>query len=113
MATFPDYDPLYGAVKTVEPEFRTVRFGDGYEHRFILGLNNTVRKFDLTFDLEDDDADVIEVFLRARVADQESFTWQPPGSSTDYKWVCESRTREIYAPGRSRLQLTFREVFEP
>ena len=36
-----------------------------------------------------------------------------PGSGFDYKWVCESRTREIYAPGRSRLQLTFREVFEP
>lgn len=114
MATFPDYDPVFGATKKVEPEYRTVRFGDGYEHRFIFGLNPNVRIWDLIFDVTWEEAAEIEGFLFQRVQDQESFDWAPPTSGgTTYKWVCESRTSELYAPNRARLSLTFREVFEP
>lgn len=113
MATFPNYSPTYGATKELEPEFRTVRFGDGYEHRFIFGLNPNVRIWNLVFEVSNTEADEIEGFLYQRVLDQESFDWAPPTSQTEYKWVCESRTRELYAPNRSRLSLTFREVFEP
>lgn len=114
MATFPSYDPVYSATKKSDPKVRTVQFGDGYQQRVTFGLNQNPKEWSLTFDLCDTEVDEIETFLDARAADTASFDWVPPDTTTSYKWVCQGGwTREMYSPGRSKLNVTFIQVFEP
>lgn len=113
MATFPSYDPVYSASKSSEPKVRTVQFGDGYQQRVTFGLNQNPKSWNLTFDVTDDDADIIETFLDARAADATSFDWTPPDSVTSYKWVCSRWNRELYEFQRSKITVTFQQVFEP
>ena len=69
MATFPSINPTYGMRKTSSPRIRTTAFGDGYEFRALFGLPLTQdpKVYDLTFNVSETDADVIEGFLRSRV----------------------------------------------
>ena len=115
MATFPDYKPTYSASKRSEPKMRMTRFADGYEQRVVFGLaqHQNPKEWSLTFDVTDDDADIIEAFLDARALDSTSFDWIPPNETTSYKWVCAGWTREMYEFLRSRVDVTFRQVFEP
>ena len=80
MATFPSISPTYGMRKTSAPRIRTTSFGDGYEFRALFGLPLTQdpKVYDLTFNVSETEADVIEGFLRSRVNDQASFTFTPP-----------------------------------
>ena len=80
MATFPSISPTYGMRKTSSPRIRTTSFGDGYEFRALFGLPLTQdpKVYDLTFNVSETEADVIEGFLRSRVNDQDSFTFTPP-----------------------------------
>jgi phage-related protein len=113
MATFPSYNPVYTATKVSEPRTRRVQFGDGYEQRLLYGINQNPKEWNLTFDLSDDDANIVEAFLNARAEDSASFDWTPPDTTTSYKWVCDSWSRELYSVERSRISVTFRQVFEP
>lgn len=113
MADFPNYDPVYSAVKNSAPNTRLVRFGDGYETRLRFGLNQNPKEWNLTFDVSDSDANIIEAFLDARADDSASFDWIPPDSTTSYKWVCQEWSRDMYEFQRSKIKVTFREVFEP
>jgi len=80
MATFPSITPTYGMRKTSKPKVRVSSLGDGYEFRALYGLplSQDPKVYDLTFNVSETDADVIEAFLRSRVADQASFTFTPP-----------------------------------
>ena len=80
MATFPSIQPTYGMRKTSSPRVRVSRLGDGYEFRALFGLPFTQdpKVYDLTFNVSETEADVIEAFLRSRVNDQASFTFTPP-----------------------------------
>ena len=80
MATFPSISPTYGMRKTSSPRIRTTSFGDGYEFRALFGLPLTQdpKVYDLTFNVSETEADVIEGFLRSRVNDQDSFSFTPP-----------------------------------
>ena len=80
MATFPSIQPTYGMRKTSTPRVRVSRLGDGYEFRALFGLPFTQdpKVYDLTFNVSETEADVIEAFLRSRVNDQASFTFTPP-----------------------------------
>ena len=113
MATFPSYNPVYSATKTSKPNTRRIQFGDGYEQRLLFGLNQNPKEWNLTFDLTDADADIVEAFLDARAADSASFDWSPPAAANIYKWVCDGWSRELYSVQRSRITATFRQVFEP
>jgi len=113
MATFPSYKPVYSASKTSQPKTHITRFNDGYEQRITFGLNQNPKQWALTFDVNNDDAAVIEAFLDARAADSTSFTWAPPDTTTTYKWVCETWAREMYEFERNKITATFRQVFEP
>ena len=66
--------------KTSSPRIRSTRLGDGYEFRALFGLPLTQdpKIYDLTFNVSETDADVIEAFLRSTVNDQASFTFTPP-----------------------------------
>jgi len=113
MATFPSYKPVYSASKSSQPAVRTVQFGDGFSQRLSYGLNQNPKEWSLTFDVTDTDADVIEAFLNARAADVASFDWMPPDDNVTYKWICPSWNREMYDNKRSKISVTFRQVFEP
>ena len=80
MATFPSIQPTYGMRKKSTPRVRVSRLGDGYEFRALFGLPFTQdpKVYDLTFNVSETEADVIEAFLRSRVNDQASFTFTPP-----------------------------------
>ena len=80
MATFPSITPTYGMRKTSKPKVKVSTLGDGYEFRALYGLplSQDPKVYDLTFNVSETDADVIEAFLRSRVNDQASFTFTPP-----------------------------------
>ena len=84
MATFPSISPTYGMRKTSSPRIRITSFGDGYEFRALFGLPLTQdpKIYDLTFNVSEAEADVIEGFLRGRVNDQASFTFTPPAEGS-------------------------------
>ena len=113
MATFPSITPTYGLQKRSSPVVRTVRFGDGYEQRTSLGLNQNPKVYNLTFEVSETDADTIETFLDARAADNASFDFTPPGEGSSSKFVCKNWSKSIPYLNRASIQATFREVFEP
>ena len=113
MPNFPSITPTYGVQKRSKPNTRTVRLGDGYEHRLLFGLNQNPKIFNLTFEVSETDADTIETFLDARAVDSASFTFTPPGESSSSQFVCEAWNKSIPYLNRARVQVTFREVFEP
>ena len=113
MATFPSITPTYGIQKRSRPNVRTVRFGDGYEQRLTVGLNQNPKTFQLTFEVSETDADTIETFLDSRADDNASFDFTPPGESSSSKFVCEQWSKSIPYLNRARIQATFRQVFEP
>ena len=115
MATFPSITPTYGQQKRSQPNTRTVRFADGYEHRILFGLaqNQNPKIFNFTWEVSETDADTIETFLDARANDSASFDYQPEGEPSSYKFVCETWSKSIPYLNRATIQATFREVFEP
>ena len=87
MATFPSIQPTYGMRKKSNPKIRVTSLGDGYEFRALYGLplSQDPKVYDLTFNVSETNADVIEAFLRSRVADQASFTFTPPAEGFSAK----------------------------
>ena len=87
MATFPSINPTYGMRKTSSPKVRTTQLGDGYEFRALYGLplSQDPKVYDLTFNVSETESDVIEAFLRSRVADQASFSFTPPAEGFSAK----------------------------
>ena len=113
MATFPSITPTYGIQKRSAPNVRKVQFGDGYESRFTLGINQDPKVYNLTFEVSETDSDTIETFLDARAADFASFDFTPPGEGSSSKFVCETWSKSIPYLNRATIQATFRQVFEP
>ena len=70
--------------KKSKPKVRVTSLGDGYEFRALYGLplSQDPKVYDLTFNVSETNADVIEAFLRSRVADQASFTFTPPAEGS-------------------------------
>ena len=87
MATFPSITPTYGMRKQSKPKIRVTSLGDGYEFRALYGLplSQDPKVYDLTFNVSETESDVIEAFLRSRVADQASFTFTPPAEGFSAK----------------------------
>jgi len=113
MATFPSINPSYQARKITAPRVNIAQFNDGYQHRIKFGLNTKPYIWSLTFQCSETDSDTIETFLEARADDGASFDWTPPGSSTQYKWICPQWTKTIPYKNRATLNMTFQQVFEP
>ena len=112
MATFPTYyNPTYSATRTSQPKVTKVQYGDGYEMRAIFGLNQNPKEWQLEYSVSDTEADEIETFLNDR-GGQEAFDWNAPDGGTGNKWVCESWSRQLFDFQRSKVSVTFRQVFE-
>lgn len=111
MATF-SYIPDFDAVESQRPIVRRAKFGDGYEQRIRFGLNTDPREWRLTFDNRTDtERDNILSFLEAR-GGVESFDWTSPLGSVG-KYVCDEWQTTLKNYNNNRIQVTFREVFEP
>ena len=114
MPTFPSITPAYGVGKQSNPNTKTVQYGDGYSSRLVFGLNQNLKRYTVRFqNITETDSDTIETFLEARAADGASFDWTPPGSSTQYKWICPRWTKTIPYKNRATLNMVFQQVFEP
>lgn len=106
--------PDFGAVRRSEPVVRKVQFGDGYETRFTMGLNQDPKVWDLKWTAKDStDADAIEAFFDARAADNAAFDWSPIGDTNTYKWVVDQYSRNHRYAEVNEITASFREVFEP
>jgi len=107
-------NPDYGIRKVSSPKVRVVKMGDGYEQRLAFGLNQNLKEYSVSFkNLPETDADTIETFLDARAADNQSFTWTPPGESAASKFVCIHWTKTIPFANRATIKTMFKEVAEP
>jgi hypothetical protein len=113
MATFPSISPTYGAQKSSQPKIKETQFGDGYSQRIRWGLNQNPKKWNLTWEVSETEADTIETFLNARANDGASFDWTPPDDSTSYKWTCYQWQKSIPYLNRASITATFNQVFEP
>lgn len=113
MALFPSITPTYGTTKISQPKVRVIQFGDGYEQRVSLGINNNPKTYDLTFNVSEADSDTIEAFLDARAADAQSFTFTPPNEADIGNFVCDQWSKSMITNGRAVITATFRQVFEP
>ena len=105
--------PLYGTTKSNAPNTRIVKFGDGYEHRISYGLNQNAKTFNLTFEVSEADADTLTNFLDERAVDGANFTYTVPGESAMNFVVEGGYNKSVPYLNRARVQVTFRQVFEP
>ena len=59
--------PSYNATTNFQPKTNTIVFQNGYEQRLPDGINNTLMKLDVSFDMRvDKEAQAVMHFLRAR-----------------------------------------------
>lgn len=112
--------PKYNFKKSNSPNTRIVKFGDGYEHRTTFGLNQNALTFNLTFEVNDDanpsnssDAKTLTDFFDTIAVNGRNFSYQIPGESSMIFVVEGGYNKTFIYKDRSRIQVTFRQVFEP
>lgn len=105
------FSPSYGATTIVEPKILSMRFGDGYEQRIQDGVNNTLLKIDLSFDLRGSaEAAAIVHFLTAR-AGVESFLFTPPEPyATLRNFLCRSWNHTAIFYENNSIKTAFEQV---
>tara|TARA_R100000654_G_scaffold5314_1_gene15135 strand:+ start:419 stop:769 length:351 start_codon:yes stop_codon:yes gene_type:complete len=116
MATFPSTpEASFPVRKQQKPNLRIVKFGDGYEHRLLFGLNQNPRVYNLSWkNITLTELDTFMTFLNDRALDNASFTYTPPGESSSAKFVADpGYNQSIDFADRATLNAVFREVFEP
>ena len=105
--------PIYNFTKSNVPKTRVVSFGDGYEHRLSFGLNQNAKIFNLTFEVSETDADTLTNFFDTIAVSGANFAYTVPTESA-MNFVVEGNYRKTFTyNGRARIQVTFRQVFEP
>ena len=93
----------------------TIAFGDGYSQRIPTGINNGLRKWNVSFsDRPKADVDAMTAFWRTRQG-ATSFTWRPQGFDADVIVICNTYSRPIqnrYKDGNFvySVTATFEEV---
>ena len=114
MSNFPNIEPSFPVRKSSSPNIRTIKFGDGYEHRITFGLHQNPKTFILSWkNLSETDSDTIETFLDARAEDGASFTYTPPNESNAIQFKCPKWNKNMQFPTRATITATFIQVFEP
>ena len=101
--------PSYGSPVTTKPAVEVAKFGDGYQQRVAVGINNKPRKWDVTFtNRPTATADAIDAFL-SEAGGVASFDWTPPHGSAG-KWVCAEWKDLKTGPYTRTITGTFEEV---
>jgi len=115
VTAFTDAAPSYGISKTSRPSLRTVQFGDGYRHDFVMGLHQNAKVWSLRWENRTEtDADAIEAFFDRRIDTDrgEAFNWQAPGEDAPGRYICTEWTKEIPYLNRATITATFQEVYD-
>ena len=105
--------PKYNFKKSNAPNTRVVKFGDGYEHRTTFGLNQNALSFNLTFEVSEADADTLTNFFDTIAVNGRNFSYTVPGESSMIFVVEGGYNKTVPYLNRARVQVTFRQVFEP
>ena len=120
--TFPDFLPTFNNSDVVEQKNLTVNLGDGYSQRLVFGLpaNKRLININLTFTVNNGDANSITSFLDSRFDDQKSFVVTEnfrskviPYKNVSPKFICTRRNRSNITNNLVSLRLTLQEVAEP
>lgn len=93
-------------VVNVEPKTKTVKFGDGYEQRQQNGINNDLRRYNITIKVKRDEEFMIDDFL-SRHGAVKTFLWRQPHSHKVTSVVCRSWSISV-----SNIITTISAVFE-
>lgn len=105
------FSPSYGITTTIEPKIMSIKFGDGYEQRIQDGINNSLLKIDLSFDLRSaaESAAIIH-FLNSR-AGAESFLFTPVEPyATLRNFVCRSWSHTLIFYENNSIRASFEQV---
>lgn len=110
MSTF-EWVPTYGSAVKKKPAVAVAKYGDGYEQRVGLGINNNLRTWEVVFaNRPNAVAGAIGTFLDDAGA-SECFDWTPPrGDLTPGKWVCREWSEQPTGPFTTTITATFEEV---
>ncbi len=72
---------------STEPKVHVVKFGDGYEQRAPVGINNNLKAYDVTIRVNRQDAPELEDFF-SRHGGVTAFLWTPPYDYKTIRVVC-------------------------
>ncbi|ECD9466812.1 phage tail protein [Salmonella enterica subsp. diarizonae] len=89
-----------------EPRVSVVKFGDGYEQRRATGINNNLKRYNVTVKVNRRDAMYVENFLSEH-SSVGAFLWTPPYGYRQIKVVCRKWSVEA-----ELLKTTFTATFE-
>lgn len=104
--------PSIGFTQDVTPKVYIARFGDGYSQRAPFGLNNIQRTWNLQFNNNSiSTSSAIEAFLASKKGSM-SFTWLPPGETTEVRVLCTKWTKTYDNSITRSINATFERVYE-
>ncbi|EKB01418.1 phage tail protein [Proteus mirabilis] len=88
--------------KEFEPRVKSVKFSDGYEQRRPDGINNNLKKYNVTLIYINSESLQIESFLEKH-AGVTAFLWKPPHQSGLIKVICRKWSSSV---GMIRTEIT-------
>lgn len=88
--------------KEFEPRVKSVKFGDGYEQRRPDGINNNLKKYNVTLIYINSESLQIESFLEKH-AGVTAFFWKPPHQTALVKILCRKWSSSV---GMIRTEIT-------
>lgn len=111
MSDFTYVPATSGTSLSKEPRTLRTQFGDGYQQRIADGINTQPATWNLTFNVVEADADVIEA-LFAGWRGVDAFTWTPPGTKSEIAVICTKWQRSYNSAHTATIAATFEEVFD-
>ena len=102
--------PDEGASEDIKPSVNVTKFGDGYEQRAAVGINNEVVSWTLTFTGNSAKILPIRTFLRAQGA-LTSFQWTSPLSELGI-YVCRDVAFRKLSSAVMQISVKFDRVYE-
>jgi phage-related protein len=102
--------PDEGASENIKPSVNVTKFGDGYEQRTAVGINNEVISWTLIFTGSNAQTTPIRDFLRARGA-LGSFQWTNPLNELGV-YVCREFAMAKIASSIMQISVKFDRVYE-
>lgn len=106
-----NYFPDVGVNATETPTVVVAKFGDGYEARNRVGINNLKQKWTVKFTLNGYKLAAAETFLRDR-GGSEAFLWKTHPSGIVYKVVSREWVIDQIGAGVGTISTTFERVYE-
>lgn len=110
MTTF-NYLPDWSAEVTHDPVINKIQFGDGYQQREAVGINNDLASWSVKFERSPEEANTIYEFLKAR-GGVEAFNWVDPFGSSITVVTEGQYTRTVDDIGYHTVTATFKQVPE-